>query len=440
MSLSAFTRSDFLDRVHPTIGKWSAIWLVAAAAAVPLGTGPSNVIGGCLFFTLLAAGGYREHWARIRRHPFALATIILFAVIFLGVSYSNAPFDEIRRTLTKYARLLYAPIAIAVLVDGRWRRRALLAWMLSMLLTLLLSYLHSVWAFPLARATRERELDDHFIFKHHITQNVMMSVFAIAAFAQAWRLRAQRLAGANVAAQWTWLWIAVAFAAAVNVLFFVLGRTGYLTLLVNLVVVVLVAFVAAKDRRLMVVAASLMVIGIGAAVNSQTVHSRLQAAINEVESSQERGISTSMGQRMEYASKSIDLIKTRPILGWGTGSYAMEYCRIAKSPEWCKLGAYNPHNQFLFFAVQFGLLGLVALVAWIVLAGVAMQKLPLADRLLGFSLLATLCVHSMLDSPLYIVTEGTWYPLMLGILAAGAYHRNNGGAAPITLVTPGHSG
>ena len=440
MSLSAFTRSDFLDRVHPTIGKWSALWLVAAAAAVPLGTGPSNVIGGCLFFTLLAAGGYREHWARIRRHPFALATIVLFAVIFLGVSYSNAPFDEIRRTLTKYARLLYAPIAIAVLYDGRWRRRALLAWMLSMLLTLVLSYLHSVWAFPLARATREREIGDHFIFKHHITQNVMMSVFAIAAFAQAWRLRAQRLAGSNVAAQWMWLWITVAFAAAVNVLFFVLGRTGYLTLLVNLVVVVLVAFVAAKDRRLMVVAASLMVIGIGAAVNSQTVHSRLQAAINEVESSQERGISTSMGQRMEYASKSIDLIKARPILGWGTGSYAMEYCRIAKSPEWCKLGAYNPHNQFLFFAVQFGLLGLVALLAWLVLAGVAMQKLPLADRLLGLSLLATLCVHSMLDSPLYIVTEGTWYPLMLGILAAGAYHRNNGNAAPITLVTPGQSG
>ena len=60
MSLSAFTRSDFVDRVHPTLAKWSAIWLVAAAAAEPLGTGPSNVIGGCLFFTLLAAGGYRE--------------------------------------------------------------------------------------------------------------------------------------------------------------------------------------------------------------------------------------------------------------------------------------------------------------------------------------------------------------------------------------------
>ena len=312
MSLSAFTRSDFLDRVHPTIGKWSALWLVAAAAAVPLGTGPSNVIGGCLFFTLLAAGGYREHWLRIRRHPFALASLVLFAVIFLGVSYSNAPFDEIRRALTKYARLLYAPIAIAVLCDGRWRRRALLAWMLSMLLTLVLSYVHAVWAFPLARATREHEIGDHFIFKHHITQNVMMSVFAIAAFAQAWRLRAQRLAGVtNVAPSVIWAWLVVAVAAAVNVLFFVLGRTGYLTLLVNLVVVALVAFVAAKDRRLMVVAATLMVIGVGAAVSSQSVHNRLQAAINEVESSQERGIATSMGQRLEYASKSIDLIKAR---------------------------------------------------------------------------------------------------------------------------------
>ena len=39
------------------------------------------------------------------------------------------------------------------------------------------------------------------------------------------------------------------------------------------------------------------------------------------------------------------------------------------------------------------------------------------------TLLATLVVHSLLDSPLYIVTEGTWYPLMLGVLAAGAWQR-----------------
>jgi len=435
MTRTTWLRRDFFAKSDPQLANWCGWLVVAVAASVPLGSAASNVLGGALFLMLLAAGGYQEHWQRWRASPFAMVTLLLFAVIFLGVSYSHAPFDEIRRSLTKYSRLLYAPIAISVLVDARWRRRALMAWMASMLLTLALSYLHALWAFPLARATREGELGDHYIFKHHITQNVMMSVFAVAAFAEAWRLR-----GAEGMSKKAWCWVMVAIAAAINVLFFVLGRAGYITLMVNLLVVALVAFMAARDARLMTVVGAFMLIVVVAAASSDAVHERFHTAISEVESSQERGISTSIGQRMEYASKSIDLIEARPIVGWGTGSYAQEYCRIAKSPEWCKLGAYNPHNQFLFFAVQFGLLGLAALIAWLVMAGVAFRRLPLAKQMIAYSLLATLVVHSLLDSPLYIVTEGTWYPLMLGIFAAGAYADKKAREASATASTDGHSG
>ena len=435
MTLNTVLRGDFLDRTDPTLARWCGWLMVAVAASIPLGTAATNVLGLLLLITLIFAGGYKAHWQRWRVHPFAIATLLLCAVIFLGISYSNAPMDEIVRALKKYSRLLYAPIAIAVLIDGRWRRRALLAWMAAMLLTLVLSYVHAVWAFPLARATREQELSDHFIFKHHITQNVMMSVFAVAAFAEAWRLRAR------TDGRWRiYVWMLVALAAAVNVLFFVWGRTGYLTLFVNLVVVAVVAFVAARDSRLMTIAAALMALALTAAFMSDSLHQRFNAAVSEVESSQERGIATSMGQRLEYASKSVDLIKVRPILGWGTGSYAMEYCRIAASPAWCKLGSYNPHNQFLFFAVQFGVLGVLGLAVWLVTAGMSMRRLPICEQLVGYSVLATLVVHSLLDSPLYIVTEGAWYPLMLGIFAAGAYPVSSDKARADTVATDGHSG
>lgn len=439
MTPIALFRSDFFRRPEPTLLNWCSWLAVAVAFSVPLGSATSNVLGGALLLTLIATGGYLAHWQRWRMHPFALATLILCAVIFLGASYSNAPADEIRRALIKYSRLLYAPIAIAVLTDERWRRRALLAWMIAMLLTLALSYLHVVWAFPFAKVRLPHELDDHFVFKHHITQNVMMSVFFVAAFAEAWRCR---LAGAQAARGWAW--VAIAAAAAVNILYFVHGRAGYFTLLVNLIVVVVVAFAAARDTRLRMAAAALIAVALVAGFASDTVRERLHTAFSEAESPQEQGIKTSIGQRMEYASKSIELLQARPVLGWGAGSYAMEYCRIAKSAEWCKIGAYNPHNQFLFFAVQFGLLGLLALVAWLLTAGWVMRTLPLGDKLVGYSLLATLLVHCMLDSPLFIVTEGTWYPLMLGIFAAGVYCKNQGlsnsDAASVTASTDGHSG
>jgi len=431
-----WSRGDFLSRVDPVLATVCGWLVVAVAASVPLGSATSNILGGALLLCMIAAGGYREHWQRIRSHPFAVVTLVLCAVIFLGVSYSHASMDEIVRAMKKYARLLYVPIAVAFLVDERWRRRALWAWMAAMLLTLVLSYIHALWAFPGARATRELADNDHFIFKHHITQNVMMSVFAVAAFAEGWRRRADEGLSLKF-----WFWVGVAVAAAVNVLFFVQGRAGYITLFVNLVVMAMVAVLSSADRRLRLAAAAMLAIGVAAGWSSDQVQHRLHTALSEVESSQELGIKTSIGQRMEYASKSIELVMDRPVLGWGTGSYAREYCRIARSPEWCKLGAYNPHNQFLFFAVQFGLLGLAVFIAWLVAAGIAMRRLAVHEQLLAYSVLATLVVHAFLDSPLYIVTEGIWYPLMLGILTAGAYAAGRRSiAASNTASTSGHTG
>ena len=94
----------------------------------------------------------------------------------------------------------------------------------------------------------------------------MMSVFA-GGVRRGWRLRLAALGGAAAGqTRRFWFWIAVAVAAAINVLFS-FRRAGY-TLLVNLVVVALVAFVAARDRQLMLVAASFVTVAVLAAAES----------------------------------------------------------------------------------------------------------------------------------------------------------------------------
>ena len=72
----------------------------------------------------------------------------------------------------------------------------------------------------------------------------------------------------------------------------------------------------------------------------------------------------------------------------------MEYCRIAKSPEWCKLGAYTRTTSFCSFAVQFGLLGTHGPVAWLVTARAGHSAATTAEKMLGFALLATLVVRT----------------------------------------------
>jgi O-antigen ligase len=434
---SVFFRRNFLIEPNRRLADLAAWLVVLLAAAIPLGSATMNILMALVVLALLAAGGYAAHWMRIRTNPFALASLLLYALVVVGALWAEGAPGEALRVAEKHARIMVGVIAVILLIDERWRRRALLAWMSMMLLTLALSYLHSVWAFPFARATREAITGDHYIFKHHITQNVMMSVFVIAALCEAINRWQQRWRGDPAATRWAVFWFAVSLLGMVNVLFFVAGRTGYVTLVCNVFVA---CFVLARGRQRVVLVLAVALGIVALALSSVSLRDRFEGAVSEVESHQATGAQTSAGQRMEFARKSIELISERPILGWGTGSYSLQYCRIARSAEWCRLGSYNPHNQFLFFGVQLGVVGMLAYLLWFASVAYALGPVNRVHRALGYCVLTTLFVHSLLDSPLYIVTEGTWYPLLLGILLAGYGDAKMARAESSTASTLGHSG
>jgi O-antigen ligase len=434
---SVFFRRNFLMEPNRRLADLAAWLVVLLAAAIPLGSATMNILMALVVLALLAAGGYAAHWMRIRTNPFALASLLLYALVVVGALWADGAPGEALRVAEKHARIMVGVIAVILLIDERWRRRALLAWMSMMLLTLALSYLHSVWAFPFARATREAITGDHYIFKHHITQNVMMSVFVIAALCEAINRWQQRWRGDPAATRWAVFWFAVSLLGMVNVLFFVAGRTGYVTLACNVFVA---CFVLARGRQRVVLVLAVVLGIVALALSSVSLRDRFEGAVSEVESHQATGAQTSAGQRMEFARKSIELISERPILGWGTGSYSLQYCRIARSAEWCRLGSYNPHNQFLFFGVQLGVVGMLAYLLWFASVAYALRPVSRVHRALGYCVLTTLFVHSLLDSPLYIVTEGTWYPLLLGILLAGYGDAKMARAESSTASTLGHSG
>ncbi len=415
----------------------AACWLVVAlAVAVPLGSATANILTVLLLLTWLAAGAFRLRWQHIRAHPFALASIGLWLLILIGASWSEAPWSESWRNIEKYARVLLVPIVISLITDPVWRRRALLAWLGAMLITLALSYLHVFWAFPWARATRELAQGDHYIFKHHITQNVMMSVALVACVAEALRHWHDRTH------PWrAWLWLALAIAAGFNVLFLVQGRTGYLTLFANLIVV---ALVLVRLRRVALLAPVLIVALAVGALTSDTLRQRTDAALREAVAVREGADLSSIGMRAEFLARSAELIRERPVFGWGTGSYASQWCRVAISPDWCRVGAYNPHNQFVFFGVQLGALGMLALLVWMGSAFWACLRQRTSERLLGLTLITTFLIHAMLDSPLYVATESVWYPLHLALVTAWVAEpqgsANRAETSSDTRARLGHSG
>jgi O-antigen ligase len=132
------------------------------------------------------------------------------------------------------------------------------------------------------------------------------------------------------------------------------------------------------------------------------------------------------GIRLEFWRISLRMMGEKPILGWGTGGYNAEFERRAKEDNltFVSAGTYNPHNQYLYIGTQLGSVGLLAFLVWLTLPIKWMRALDRPRRTLALGLVCTLAIHSMFDSPLFIVTEGHFYCAMLALLFANPRPRD----------------
>jgi len=381
-------RLEFLARV----------FLIASFFSLPISTAATNVFMGLTLITWTLAGGYKTRVNQLSGNWFSYGVVLLFAVICVGGTYSSGSTNEIFFQIHKYAKILFILPAITLLQNEKWQRYALIAFSGAMLLTLTLSLITVVWPLPFIQSTANGPTTNHFVFKDHIAQNLMMSFFALLLAVSA--LFAKDLTKKFVL-------FSLAILAAVDILFFVAGRTGFISLALN--ALVLIFFLSGTKQKI----SGLLVFFIVAALAlqySDNFRGRVELAVTEFRS-QDRKELTSVGQRVEFFKKSVELVKERPVFGFGTGSYAREFCRIADSTEWCEAGRFHPHNQFIAFLVQLGVIGFIAYLIFIAAAikSALYQSRPI--QICGLGLVATLIADSMTHAPLFLVTEAQFFIL-----------------------------
>ena len=87
-------------------------------------------------------------------------------------------------------------------------------------------------------------------------------------------------------------------------------------------------------------------------------------AVGDAKVDGESHAATSNGLRLAYWRLSIKSISEAPVFGHGTGSTQQLFSREAegKSGEWGNI-IRNPHNQTLYVAIQWGVLGCLVLYA-----------------------------------------------------------------------------
>ena len=127
------------------------------------------------------------------------------------------------------------------------------------------------------------------------------------------------------------------------------------------------------------------------------------------------GTATSNGLRLAYWRLSIKSISEAPVFGHGTGSTLQLFSREAegKSGEWANI-IRNPHNQTLYVAIQWGVLGCLVLYAmWYF--HLQLFRGSLFASWIGLVIVVQNFISSLLNSHLFDFHEGWIYVLGVGV-------------------------
>lgn len=395
--------------------RWSAILI---GFAVPISVALDNLL--LLILLLGVAFNARAILSIAIHHPVARAAWLLFGMLAIGMSYGVTPLREAMGILSKYLDLAFIPLFLLLLSDDTARHRAQSAFLASMGLTLLLSYLVGMGWLPAQGWMWEAANPDNpAIFHSHITQNNMM---AFAAFLALLRLRAAELPKARAA------WGLFALLGIINVLFMVQGRTG------QLIMVALLSWFAWRTlgrsmqrrgktldwRHGLGVLLAMTMLSVSAYQLSPRLHDRIALAFSEYSAWEPgHGRNTSTGQRMDFYYYTLQMVQDQPLLGVGTGGFPAAFAQQVAGTEARR--TKHPHNEYLMIASQVGLVGLaLMLYLFYTLWRTAPGQPAAFEQDAARGLVLAYLVNALLNCALLDHSDGLFFAFMTAVLLAGS--------------------
>jgi O-antigen ligase len=141
------------------------------------------------------------------------------------------------------------------------------------------------------------------------------------------------------------------------------GRAGQVMYFAMLVVVTFQYFSKNAFKALLISSFVLISSTSTFYLNSKIFSDRVDLAVAEL-SDYKNNTKSSTGIRISAAINSWDIIKENPIIGVGTGDYKNEFIKASVKNKFGlekTLMIHNPHNMYVLVLVQFGFIGLLAM-------------------------------------------------------------------------------
>jgi O-antigen ligase len=388
--------------------KWAGWAAIALGFSIPISTALDEMLLSVLLALWFLGGHFRKKMSDALKNPIVVPALMLLGMYLLGLSYGNASWLEALGSLKKAANLLLIPVMIPFLNDGKTRRLAMGGFLAAICLTMLLSYL--IWLGIITPShILKGDHNDPVAFKLRITHSFLMAYGAYLFLLKARWSTNREMSILN--------W-ALAAAALFNVFFMTGSKTGYLV-----ASALCIYFIVSQwGWRGAGVAMLLLLILTGIVYNlpSSAPHQRVSLMFKEAMNWRpgQSDHTSSTGDRLEFMTNSLRLIRGNPVWGAGTGGFKGAYAELVKGTKMDP--SDNPHNEYLMVTVQTGAVGLVLLL-W--LFTVQWQKAALLpdrfDWLAARGLIILIMSASLVTSTLIDHTEGLFYVWMSALLFAG---------------------
>ncbi|MCB1827535.1 MAG: O-antigen ligase family protein [Coxiellaceae bacterium] len=374
---------------------------VATLLALPISTTGTLAFFFLTTFLILLSGNWTTKWSLIKNNPIALTFFTFFAIYLLGTAYTIGSRADIREILLRFCWLLLTPLWIPLFIEKKWQQRGINAFLIAMTITLILSFfkyfnwIHSLRFWSLLN---HRLVYSHAsIFKDYIIQSFLMSITAIIFFHRFMQNK-------------QWLYAILFLGATTNIFFISQSRTGYL------IFILLFSYAVFSQMRLKkaltIFASSIAILAAALIILPSPIHTRSIEAIRDVQQWDKGEETTSLGYRMAWQINALNLIKQRPILGYGTGSIKAAYATLPKKDTEQTGVVNNSSSGYLNIAIQFGIVGLIITLGMLLLQWRYSFFLPKEQSLLIQAMLIAICVGNIANSWFMDFTQGHFYALV----------------------------
>lgn len=395
------------DAVRTGFSKWgdrslsaTRFFAILAAVSAPVSTALTSAACALMLLSWAASGRAITTLRDSVSQPLGIMLALLLGLMAVGTLYSSVPWSVRIEAMWAWRKLAYVLLLLGIFAAGRSDKRLMLAFLSMATLGMLASFL--AW-FGLLPSKTGQPIG--VILQNHSVQGVAFSVAVLFAI----------FLGRDATGRWRWVLGIIGCGLVANVMFVASGRSGHLALIVVLGLAVgnMIGW-----RRFYLWIPAAMAAGVIAFAVSPLWRERLAQGAAEISTHGETAEITSMGTRLLYFETAWQLIRARPILGYGTGSYGYEYSAVVrdKYSDWRAKPGTDPHNQYLFIWVENGAVGLLAFLAFLFFAFRRAIQSPAGWAAAG--VLAIWCLTSLFNSHFKTFPEGHLFGLVLGILLA----------------------